>query len=408
MEYKDIFQHFKSIESYEADEIMIDDKTVLRNFDFESKFYSILPGGTENNNIIDDLIPDSQYEPDVIQEMLNKNDSEITENIKFRYHIMIPKDEKKSKDILFLFHGFNEKYWAKYFPWARYIIEKTGKTVVLFPIAFHMNRAPAIWSDTRKMYAISEKRKLRHPDIIGSSLSNVAISTRLHNNPKRLIWSGLQTYYDVIEFIKIIKADLHPAIHPDAQIDILSYSIGTLLAEILMMTNKNDFFSKSRLVSFCGGAAFNRLTPVSKAILDSEANISLYTHIVEHLDSHIKNDKVLRHYLGGNYPEGLNFRSMLNYNTFIDSREDKFRQMKDRVYAIVLKNDSIIPPYEVVNTLQGIQRDIPIKIDFLDYPYKYSHIEPFPILEGIKEEVTECFKMTFDLVCDFLNKNQSE
>lgn len=405
MEYRDEFRHLNSILSYDGDEIEIDEKTIFKNFDYESKAYSILPGGVENRPCDGSVFnsEEADFETDAVMGMLHKNDSEISENIRFRYHLMMPAYKMKAKDVLFLFHGFNEKYWAKYFPWAKYIVEKTGKAVLFFPIAFHMNRAPATWSETRKMYVVSEKRKIKHPYIIGSSLANVAISTRLDNNPKRLIWSGLQTYYDVMDFIKTVKENRHPAIHTDAKFDIFSYSIGTLLAEILMMTNTHDYFSDSRLVSFCGGAAFNRITPVSKSILDSQANVRLYSHVVEQLDSHLKSDEALRRYLGGDYAEGVNFRSMLNYNMFIDHREEKFRQISDRTYAIVLKEDKVMQPYEVINTLQGTKRDIPIKVDVLDFPYKYTHEEPFPQHEKIQAVVSEHFRKTFDLVCDFLN-----
>ncbi len=404
MEYCDLFKHLKDIESYDANEIEIDDNTVLRNYNFESNYRFILPGGSGNNDNYEYILSgtEHEYEPDIIQEMLNKKDAEILENIKFRYHVIAPKSTSKAKGVLLMFHGFNEKHWAKYLPWAKYIVEKTGKAVILFPIAFHMNRAPAAWSDTREMYSISEQRKKRHPDVISSSLSNVAISTRLHNKPQRFIWSGLQTYYDVIELIEDIKANNHPTIDAQASIDVFSYSIGSFLSEILMMTNKNGYFSKSKFLSFCGGAVFNRLSPVSKFILDSEANVSLYSYVVEHLESHMKRDEVLRHYLGGVHPEGVNFRSMLNYKTLTKYRESKFREMSDRIYAITLREDTVVPAYEVINTLQGINRDIPIRVDILDFPYKYKHEDPFPALESIKKDVTEQFKRTFDLFCDFL------
>lgn len=408
MEYIDLFKHLKEIENYDDNEIIIDDKSVMRNFNFESHYRFLLPGGSGNTDDYE-YIPtgmEHEYEPDIIQEMLNKKDAEILENLKFRYHILSPRNVKRSKDIILMFHGFNEKHWNKYLPWAKYISNKTGKTIIFFPIAFHMNRAPAIWSETRAMYDISGQRKGRHPDVINSSLSNVAISTRLHNKPQRFIWSGLQTYYDVIDLIEFIKADKHSQIAADANIDIISYSIGTFLAEILMMTNKDGYFSNSKLISFCGGAVFNRLSPVSKFILDSEANVSLYSYVVEHLESHMKRDEVLRHYLGGIHPEGVNFRTMLDYKTLTNYRENKFREMSDRVYAITLAKDEVVPAYEVINTLQGVNRDIPIRVDILDYPYKYKHEDPFPAVENIKEQVTEQFEKTFDLVCDFLeNKN---
>ena len=403
MKYIDLFKHLKSIEDFDTSEIEIDDKTVIRNYTFESNYRFLLPGGSGNNDSYEyatDL--QNEYEPDFIQEMINKCDAEITENIKFRYHILSPKDEVKSKEIIFMFHGFNEKYWNKYLPWAKYILDKTGKSVILFPIAFHMNRAPSVWSDVRQMYTISQKRKERHPDVLNSSLSNVAISTRLHNKPQRFIWSGLQTYYDIIDFIENFKADHHPAIDKNATIDIVSYSIGSFLAEILIMTDKNGYFSESKFISFCGGAVFKRLSPVSKFILDSEANVSLYSYVVEHLESHMKRDEVLRHYLGGIHPEGKNFRSMLNYKTLTEYREDVFRKMSDRIYAILLAQDTVVPPYEVINTLQGSKRDIPVKIDVLDFPYKYKHEDPFPAMAAIQDEVDEQFRKIFDLVIDFL------
>jgi len=60
------------------------------------------------------------------------------------------------------------------------------------------------------MFEMSLKRREKYPNIIHSTLSNVAISMRLHSMPQRFIWSGLQTYYDTIQFIgrnfKIIES----------------------------------------------------------------------------------------------------------------------------------------------------------------------------------------------------------
>ncbi|NDV94121.1 hypothetical protein D0T84_04200 [Dysgonomonas sp. 521] len=402
MKYIDLFEHLKKIENYTDNEIEIDQNLVMRNFTFESNYRFILPGGLGNNDDYEFIPSEPQdYEPDVIQQMLNKKDSEIQENIKFRYHMIMPKKEVKSKGIIFLFHGFNEKTWYKYLPWAKYIVDKTGKSIVMFPIAFHMNRAPAVWSSTREMYRVSEQRKVRHPAVICSSLSNVAISTRLHNKPQRFLWSGLQTYYDVIDFVEHFKEGLHPAIDKDASIDFFSYSIGTFLGEILMMSNKDGFFTNSKYATFCGGAVFNRLSPVSKFILDSEANVSLYSYVVEHLESHMKRDEVLRHYMH-THPEGNNFRSMLNYKILTSSREETLRKMSHQFYAITLAKDEVVPPYEVVNTLQGSRRDIPINIEILDYPYKYIHEDPFPALTKIADEVDEQFRFTFDKISAFL------
>ena len=94
-----------------------------------------------------------------------------------------------------------------------------------------------------------------------------------------------------------------------------------------MLTNELGYFSETRFVSFCGGAAFNRMSPVSKAILDSEADVIIYSHIIEHLESHLKRDEALRRYIGGSYAVGMNFRNMLNYNVSIDRREARLRMI---------------------------------------------------------------------------------
>lgn len=402
MQYLDLYNYLKSIENYTEDKIAIDKNLVMRNFTFISKQKELLPGGLGNTDDYEykPAMP-TDYEPDIIQKMLNKKDAQIQENIKFRYHVIMSSTILKSKGIILMFHGFNEKYWAKYLPWAKQLADKTGKAIVMFPIAFHMNRAPSLWSDSHKMYEVSQQRKLRHPDIICSSLSNVAISTRLHNKPQRFIWSGLQSYYDIIDFVEDIKLGNHPAIESDATIDFFSYSIGTFLGEILMMSNKNGYFSKSKYATFCGGAVFNRLSPVSKFILDSEANVSLYSFVVEHLKSHMRRDRKLYDYMNRE-PEGINFQCMLNYKMFTAYRENLFRKMSERFYSIVLQKDEVVPPYEVINTLQGVSRDIPIKIDVLDYPYRYTHENPFPVNEKDKDEIDYQFKITFDKIGDFL------
>jgi len=317
--------------------------------------------------------------------------------------VFSPVGVKKAEKIVFMFHGFNEKYWHKYLPWAKYLVDTTGKTVVLFPISFHMNRAPQEWSNTRLMFEVSNRRKELFPDIIHSSLSNAAISTRLHIKPQRFIWSGLQAYHDVIQFIDEYKSGLHPFISPNAEVDMFAYSIGSFLAEILIMTNHKNYFDRSKLVMFCGGPVFNRLSPVSKFILDSQANVALYSYIIEHLDSHLRKDGKLRHYLC-ECPEGISFRSMLNYGLMSDLREERLRNIGHRLLAVTLKQDTVVPPYEVANTLQGKYRDIPVRVDIHDLPYSYKHEDPFPALEEkIRNEVDEGFKRVFDPIGVFLS-----
>lgn len=406
MDYFDSYHFLKKKVNYDDDIIKIDETLNLHNFSFLSGNGYILPGASEyfcrehdysSTNQADWIYDHARFNP-----LLDSPDFLITENIDFRYHVFVPGRPAPIRDVIIYLNGFNEKYWTKHFPWAKKLAEDTGKTVVLFPMAFHMNRAPHEWSDPRRMHQVSRERQDRFPDIIASTLSNVAISTRLHAKPQRYFWSGLQAYYDVIQLVEQIKRGNHPLIPADANFDFFAYSIGNLLAQVLLMTNHRGYFDHSRLALFCGGAVFNRMSPVSRSILDSEANVALYSFVVEHIESHLKKDARLRHYLGEDHPEGYNLLSMINYKLMLEHREKIFRSMHDRILAIALVHDSVIPPYEVMNTLKGINRDIPIPVEVMDYPYPYSHEEPFPVIEKIREQVDRMFRETFDRFSRFL------
>jgi hypothetical protein len=332
---------------------------------------------------------------------LDLQDSHVLENREFHYSVFHGAERGRAREILLLFHGLNEKDWNKYLPWAHRLALTTGKAVVLFPIAFHMNRALPEWSDHRLMHRICEQRKQTWPEVVGASLSNVAVSTRLHARPQRFIWSGLQTYFDVVQLLREIRADRNPLIAPGASTDILAYSVGGLLAQTLMMTNPEGLFDRSRLCLFCAGAVFNRMSPVSKFILDSEANVALYSYVVEHLESHLRHDARLRHYLGGDHPEGVRFRSMLNYGVMRPEREARFRELAPRLLAVPLDQDTVIPPYEVVNALQGSGRNLPVRVERMDFPYEYQHEDPFPAREALRAPVDQAFRQVFDLVAEF-------
>ncbi|MFO7938280.1 MAG: DUF6051 family protein [Bacteroidales bacterium] len=337
---------------------------------------------------------------------LHVHDSHVEQNQAFPYYIVMPDKPGKARRVIFLFHGFNEKSWDKYLPWAYALSRSTGAAVVLFPIAFHMNRAPAEWSEKRAMFELSRQRRKQFPEVCGSSLSNVAISMRLHALPQRFVWSGLQSFYDVVDFIGACKAGTHPYIHPDFAYDIFAYSIGGMLAQILKMANPKNFFTHSKVALFCSGAVFNRLSPVSKFILDSEANVALYAFLVEHLDYHRKTDPRLAHYLSPLHPEGHVLHTMLSYQKMRGEREELLRQVASDIYAVGLKKDTVIPTFEMMNTLQGAFRDIPIPVDQLEFDYPYTHENPFPLAGVDGHTVDAAFVETFDKLGRFLSNGQ--
>jgi len=407
MIYNKLYKSLKGKPIYADEIIPVDEKSEIRNYEFNSSAYNLLSGNEmyccKNHDKSFKCRDFGNTSIAGIDKNIDISDINIPENRNFRYLVFKPSSKEKFKDVVLFFHGFNEKYWDKYLPWAKKIADDTGKLVVLFPIAFHMNRAPHLWSDPRRMFELSMHRKEGFPDLIDSSLSNVAISTRLHACPQRFLWSGLQTYYDVIQFVEECKAGKHPLIEKDFTLDFFSYSVGSLLAEILKLTNHNNYFDNSKLVMFCGGAVFNRLSPVSKFIIDSEANASMYSYLVEHLSVHMEKNPRMQHYLGDSHPEGLVFRSMLNYSVRLQQREDMFRKIANQVLAITLEKDTIIPSYEIINTLKGSKRYIPVDVQVLDFPYDYRHEDPFPVAESISALVDDAFNMVFKKITDFLN-----
>ncbi|WP_103191397.1 DUF6051 family protein [Formosa algae] len=302
----------------------------LVEYPFESLSYNILPG-TDDYECIKHhlkLKNTAQFHTEVgtIHDNVHIKDICVNENRFFNYQIIKPKNNGVAKKVIFLLHGFNERDWTKYLPWAENICEGTGSHVVLFPLAFHMQRAPKHWSSKRDMYKLSEERKKRYPNIINSTLSNVAISMRLHAMPQRFIYSGLQTYHDIIQLIEEFKSGKNPHINKDFQFDIFAYSIGGFLAQILKLTNYKNYFSDAKICLFCSGTTFNRFSSVSKFILDSEANVALYSFLIEHFDKFLKQDAILKHYILEDHLEGEVFHAMLDYQKMRVFREDLLKK----------------------------------------------------------------------------------
>ena len=149
---------------------------------YQSKACYILPGQQtyhcSQHNC--DLKEEFGFFNDVgtIKDNVHIKDISVNENREFSYNILKPKDERRAGKVTFMFHGFNEKSWDKYLTWAQTICERTNSAVVMFPMAFHMQRAPLHWSDKKKMFELSEQRKKKYPNINQSTLSTVAISMR--------------------------------------------------------------------------------------------------------------------------------------------------------------------------------------------------------------------------------------
>lgn len=388
-----------------ADCLTPDGKTRIEWYTFVSENCNLLPGReeyrrTEHYRLFSEKLR-RKTDDSPMERILHLEDAVIRENCSFTYP-MFSNPEQEISRIIVLFHGLNERSWEKYLPWAQRLVRSTGKAVILFPTAFHMNRAPLEWSDPRLMRRVSNSRRQLFSSLSCSTFANAAISTRLQTLPQRFFWSGIQTYRDFLQLLRIIRSGRHIRINREATVDLFGYSIGAFLAELLLMIDFNREFSRSRLFLFCGGPTFDRLFPVSRYIMDSEAAISLYAFFIQNLDEQIKCNRRLAHFLGSGHPEGYYFRSMLDYYAMRAEREARFREVGARIQALALAGDTVIRPEEVVNTLCGFERDIPVEVAVEDFPYPYTHENPFPPKRGFSGQIDRCFDRVFERATAFL------
>jgi len=324
-------------------------------------------------------------------------DVSYLENQSFSYPVFTPDATISYKDAILLFHGLNERSWTKYLSWAYYLTEKTKRPVILFPIAYHMNRSPASWSNPRVLSGFLPQRLKGFGEGLMSTFANLAISERLTQNPLRFLTSGKQSAEDVTVLAKTIKSGNHPLFEKGANLDVFAYSIGAFLAQILFIGNPEGSFSNSRLFLFCGGAFFDKMDGVSKLIMDKLAFDRLRKYYLTELDVDCQTEPKLGKYLSET-ELGLSFRSMLSVENFHKFNGDAFRKIKDRMQVIALKNDLVIPAKGIVDAF-----GTSLKVEVLDFPFHYRHENPFPILENeMTDAVDKGFEKVFSRAAAFL------
>lgn len=347
---------------------------------------------------------DSQIFGGAMEEIVKISDAEIAENRQFKYLILREDSPRLSEGVIFLFHGLNEKDWTKYLPWAQALQARTGKAVVMFPTAFHMNRAFKIWHDSRLMANLSKSRSGIFSQIRESSFVNAAISTRLHFAPARFFLSGLETYANVISLVEQIRAGQHEYIEAQASVDFIGYSAGAFLTQILLMADRDGLFSQSRGVLFCGGALLSRMHLTSRYIMDSEAHQAIQYFYTGDFDEHLRQDENLRHHYDKAKRGGLFFRSMLSerYTDANQIRRQRLGEIGSRLKAISLAQDQVMRPHEIQASLVDSEGRLAVPTQVLDYEHPYSHVMPFSHLPKHEAASNEAFQHTFDIITKHL------
>jgi hypothetical protein len=330
-------------------------------------------------------------------------DRNISENIRFRYPVIMPDCREKANKVIIVLHGLNERTWHKHLSGARFLAEKTGMAVILFPLSFHINRGLPEWTDVRKMSGPLEARKRAFPGIKEASLVNLALSERLTECPERFFISGLQSTMDLTGLIKEIKDGKHPLFEKNTGVDLFAYSISCMLLQSLMISNPKNILSQSKIILFAGGSLFSHMQGISKFIMDSVAYDTLrkfYLNIISKTSKRIKDFQPW--IMEDDF--GKAFSSILSKDCHRKEREKTMNDFSKSMLVIALKDDRIMP-VEGIRQAVGEKFYCSGRFKVLHFPYAYTHENPFPVLyQKIGEQVEQAFQAVFAPALDFITQ----
>lgn len=322
----------------------------------------------------------------------SQQDGTINENFTFEYPVFLPAGTARHEKAILLLHGLNERSWSKYLPWAEFLCRQIGRPVILFPIAFHINRAPLAWSNPRSLAGLLNFRRKQYADDRSISFANVALSERISQSPERFYLSGRQTWDDLTRLFRAIRSGRNPLFREGCQIDIFAYSIGAFLSQVALMADEKNLFADSRLFMFCGGSIFRSMQGISRSIMDRAS--------FEHLQHYYV-------HLFGNEPENRwhrdrafeSFFRMILPDRLQKEREAFFTRIRDRIAGVALKQDHVIP-YHGVREALGVETTESV-ITLLDFPFSYTHENPFPLQIKDPISLNAAFENVFSRAVSF-------
>lgn len=384
----------------------------LRNYRFESRNYEVHPEESQEENdptlraLISYYLKQSPFSERYVFGSLQSSDRDVRENRSFRYSVFLPhggdrdnrvKGPRRFEGGILLLHGLNEKSWDKYLPWAHRLVELTGRPVILFPIAFHMNRAPSVWASPREMIQVARERHRLFGDLTASSFANAALSHRLQFAPHRFLTSGLQSYYDVADLARLVASGEHELFYPKSELDLFGYSAGATLAQMLLMGNPEGRFSRSRGFLFCGGAVMDQVNPVSKTIMDGEAHrqLSSFLKRLSERAETLRESGIPREI--EDRPEVGLFRSLLLTDRLRELRERVVSALRSRLRIVTMAKDRVFSPEGTRRSWITENGEELLQVDELNPSYEYSHEQPFPMRSREPRGVDRCFRELFEI-----------
>lgn len=338
-------------------------------------------------------IPDSSNVASVFRALFRSKELEKANN-EFRYYILIP--ENKRPGAIILLHGLNERKWNKYIQWAMRLAADTSKPVILFPVAYHMNRSPQSWIDRHIMMPLVSARTFADPEARLSTYVNVALSTRMAASPQRFMLSGFQTVNDLTGLIKTVNSGEHPDL--TGPVDIFAYSIGALVTQVLMLSGSTALGDDSRVMLFCGGCTFGMMNGTSRLIMDSSAFNRLTGFYINDIDSAAGRETGSLMKILHDTPEGEAFYAMTSAGRLKAVKGSPFRNTEGRLLAVAFEGDLVIPASSVSATLDGAD----VRVWSPGYPC--THENPFPVMAGDNSyAVDSTFDRLFTVAAGFFS-----
>ncbi len=298
----------------------------------------------------------------------------IQQNCVFRYPLVretrTSGSLKKHDRAVIVLHGLNERSFGKYIPWAYHIWNCTRAPVLLFPMTFHINRVSPRWAFEQQANLESRRAIAGNENV---HRFNAVISHRLGTHPERFIWGAIQTYWDIVDLLRSVREGRHPHLREDAVIDLVGFSAGGYVALVMMLDNPEGLFTDSRAVIFSSGSMVRDVNLSSLLIVDQAAEIALMNMYVKHRKK-LSGPRLL-HWME-EHREGQWFNCFCGLMPDRVKLEPRLRAIAPRVVGIANTNDSVFPCGAIHNTLQGIHRDIPIRVEEIDLGI---HENPFAI-----------------------------
>jgi hypothetical protein len=309
--------------------------------------------------------------------LLHPDDQDEAENLAFALPLVLPRRPAPFDRVIIILHGLNESEYRKFFPWAC-TLASAGFPVLLFPIAFLVNRRPRHWMGNAETQRCLQERQALPGNLVATRY-NTILSARIERHPERLFLGGRQSYFDLLGLVASLR---HGALtvedgqdgtlvpwRPFAEgtrIDFLAYSIGGYLTlGLLLGEGDTPDLAESQAVVFAAAAPFTHLNPALNAnplspfILDRRA-----TDRVRQFYAAVEADSLLDN------PQGRWCRAILRAEHAV--LDPPLQRLRTRLFTIGNTADTVIPPDGMEETFGPLDCLVPLGAH--EYPFSLSDV----------------------------------